>query len=207
MALRWVALPRPLPGHAEEFERLWRRRFEDGAPFSPEESARFRAISVPAAATLKGPPAERDEAVPRQTVIAGNDPAVERASAGAAIATSAAAITAPATVAEGEPGPLVRRTVFPAEMIHGCAEVIGEALLADAAVNKRADALVAYGEALREAADRFARAHGLPEADLCAGAERGTPAALARTVATCARWCLFWGSRRHGCFADPDADH
>jgi len=204
MGLDWNPMSRPLAGHEEEFARLFAEL--NAGSFSDDDPRleRFRAISEAPFTTLGAP--RVGESPEADAWLQAN------LREGASLDEARAAMRGYYVLdllPEHEGFPVysnyglydgIDRYSFRAKFLDDVADVIGEALMERAYTHMLAPELRAYGDALYQRAQAFAREHGVEHVEGVREIEDdvGTPARRAHILFAAATWCRFWADRGHG---------
>lgn len=97
----------------------------------------------------------------------------------------------------GSPGGYVEPFSFRAQFLKDCTDIVGEDLLEDAYVSKTADEMLAYGRALLQKAEDYAKQRDIDLHQLVRDDDFESDEFKLDVVLAAGRWCVFWGERRH----------
>ncbi len=216
MGLDWQPLGKPKPGHEAEFDELYDEVFDAG---NKDESLmeRLRQIAITPHETLGAPRVGFDAAADRWAAeeyakrpwkrLFVSRRKWRKIFQGYYVIDLVPPNDGIPAYSNGGRGSYCEVYSFRAQFLDACEDMLAEELWGEAWAHHRAAELRDYGAKLRDRAAAFAAEHGVPHvlgqrhlADSITDWEH--PAAKAHIVDSAARWCLFWGERGHGMFAD-----
>lgn len=205
MGLDWLAGNRPQDGMEDRFWAMF-AELEGQDPQDPALLEAWMALGVPAWACVDAPVVGRDAEADAWAIDQLARRGVFGEVANARLAGMAGFhVLELAPPSDGLPVYThahlydgVDETSFRAAFLEDCEACIGPELLAAAWRRKPPAAGLAYGQALRDAARRYADQHGCAEVigvDV-PGVLEGHPF-VAHVVDAAGRWCIHWASRGH----------
>jgi len=229
MGLDWLAGSKAKPGHERRFRELLEIIVAGETELSDAETAEWNEVGVPSYATVDAPRVGIDEPATAWFLERLRKNKSRSGSLGGLLAKLRRPPGAPtkeeleaieksrgyyvvelAPPCDGIPlyshGGLyggLELTSFRGAFLQDCEGVIGNELLESAYERKRPEDLVAYGQALMERANAWAKTHDCEwvRDEPTPPNDQNHPASRAHIVFAAARWCIYWGERGH--WLDP----
>lgn len=203
MGLDWNPGNKPAPGHEEEFFALFEVLRSRPAEGYEQEIERFHEISITAYETLNAPQVgTHDEATQwirqqydRQKPDMSKEE-WERQFQGFYVVPLVPPCDGLPRYSNGSPGGYVEPFSFRGDFLKDCVDIIGEEVMLAAWGSMSADEMLAYGNQLIHAAERYAAANNinLDKLDI----EDADSIDTKLDILECAgRWCRFWAERGH----------
>ncbi|MCA9570224.1 MAG: hypothetical protein KC656_20415, partial [Myxococcales bacterium] len=206
MGLDWLAGQRPQEGHEERFwalfEQLEAQEAQDDAMM-----AEWQALGVPAWQCVGAPVVGQDAAADAWVIDRLAQNGIFGAKAQERLRDMAGFhVLELAPPSDGMPVYThagmydgVDETSFRGAFLEQCEEALAPELLAAAWKRKQPAEGLAYGEALRDAARRWAQQHGCVDVLELGDPEEMLegPAFVAHVLDAAGRWCIHWSSRGH----------